>query len=1329
MPGHRAGENLKVRKFSNTYDAAGVDNSVIDTGLTSYMADRDNFFADDQEYDMGQGIKKKRSAVIEDIRNNIIARMKAENTGSQTNAAGMRNKHLNHRKELAAKIREIRNKNLLLEQDDLEERALKARSDRTEFNKVQADLTAYTGALGTKLQPPPGNPANPNPPGAAVPADGGAAGGAVPNPPVDAGGAAGGAVPNPPVDAGGGAGGAAGGAGDGGGAGGAAVNPPVGAAPGAAAVPAPVPAAVPAPDNDSATDDNALKSAMAMQRNYFFRLQSEVRDHGTGHGRAYSFFHNRLGKKAANSVTKSLHKKQRDNLITEAKDNAKAWNDERAKYRTETFRKHYDTYDQLAMTYYQLTRSMEIIDQQTNLAQTGTGRDLDAQNIQARKDIREYVGEYDLNAVNTFIDGFNVDMETLQDPVRADQGGNTHPGYRKVTFDSLPIVDYKAIQDTESGGAAPGVEHEKTHKRMVFLSTDNKRFKLDATFQGYLSKQRQTMLDRNTTTLEADKKDREGAEGRYLISEKNVDLMDIRRHKSKRHVRGIYLNGQFIADDAAFKEKDIAFFRQRSLKDQEKINKLRSAIRSSPFFQHVNSRTIQYYAGYAINKQYDLKTLGASFNEAKQYRDENNSSPFEVAGAAGAAPQQKSDQDIFQEIHDNVGTSPIYKIPKDKLGKVVAAYIDHCVNNDPNNRMSDVNCMQDPVVQYILQDKELVQSTCLGLLSDDNKAALWAIAREIVINGEKSRHVKLKLALLPRKGELMRVGLIDELVNHDQFFQGFNKWKTKTMTGDLFNPSEIDMIKEESANRRGAGAWFARNAINLNLVNKIIEVGGMVETAKGASDRVDQNNEKDKYFDKERKKIVDKDYKGKDYKDLSKDEKDKVDDQVKEIYEESNLKKKVDLYDDEKKYKSSLRSLASTVSSSANILGIIGGASYLFVLLEDTFTDENDNPRKKEEYEFDKKNARTAIKAVNSISTGWEGVKALYQLIADIYKAAQKVHKYRHPTQAEKDEDEKTPKVYRANFLAVFDEIMKIANDALKVVSSIQSLGDSWSEAGSNNATNFKILGGIVTTLKGILIFAENVKKTAVGDRQRERMNKADEDIETAITFAGNTRAAAAAAAAGNPPPALSPQDQEKMEMGEAAENDSQVQFFLMLSRDKAKLDTYKGSVGMATGILTAAKGLSDIFNKEPISGAVLALAPKVSEFIGWFGGTIMDRQEYYRVLDNTLGVPGLSGTPEFDTVLKEETGIISSDYLVDVSRIFMAIDTHVMINKPQRSAGETALLKKTLGTVYSNLDDQKVEMGKIDIADLIKLSGFDEGSDWRQVLRSSVKEYTIRKK
>ncbi len=1320
MPGHRAGQDFKVRKFTNTYDAGGVDDSVIDTGLTSYIADRDNFFDDDQEYDMGQGTKKKRSAVIEDIRNNIIARMKAENTGSQTNAAGMRNKHLNHRKELAAKIREIRNKNLLLEQDDLEERALKARSDRTEFNKVQADLTAYTGVLGTKLQPPPGNPANPNPPGAAVPADGGAAGGAGANPPVDAGGAAGGGAGG--AGDGGGAGGAAGGAGDGGGAGGAAVNPPVGAAPGAAVVPAPAPA----PDNDSAADDNALKSAMAMQRNYFFRLQSEVRDHGTGHGRAYSFFHNRLGKKAANSINKSQHKRQRDNLITEAKDNAKAWNDERAKYRTETFRKHYDTYDQLAMTYYQLTRSKETIDQQTHLAQTGTGRDLDAQNIQAKKDIREYVGEYDLNAVNTFIDGFNVNMETLQDPVRADQGGNTHPGYRKVTFDSLPIVDHKAIQDTESGGAAPGVEHEKTHKRMVFLSTDNKRFKLDATFQGYLSKQRQTMLDRNTTTLEADKKDKEGAEGRYLISEKNVDLMDIRKHQSKRHVRGIYLNGQFIADDAAFKEKDIAFFRQRSLKDQEKINKLRSAIRSSPFFQHVNSRTIQYYAGYAINKQYELKTLGASFDEAKQYHDQSGSSPFEVAGAAGAAPQQKSDQQIFQELRANVGTSPIYKIPKDKLGKVVAAYINHCVN-DQNNPMSTANYRQDPVVQYILYDKELVQSTCLGLLSDDNKAALWAIAREIVINGETSRHVKLKLAHLPRTGELMRVGLIDELVKNNQFIHGFDKWKTKTMTGDLLNTSGFEMLKEESANRRGVGAWFARNILNLNLVNKAVEVGGMIEKAKGASDKLDQQKQREDFDSKARKEILKKDYEGKEYDKLSDADKKKVDDEVDQRYGKSELKEELDLYKNENEYHSSLRSLASTVSSSANFLGVIGGASYFFVMLEDTFTDENGKTREKGKNEFDKKNALFAINTVNSISTGWEGAKALYQLVADVIKAIQRCHKYLNPTQAEKDEDEKTPKVYAANFLAVFDEVIKISNDILKVVSSIQSLGTTWSEAGSDNATNFKFLGGLLTTVKGILIFAENVKKTAVGDRQRKRMNKADEDIETAITFAGNTRAAAAAAAAGNPPPALSPQDQEKMEMGEAAENDSQVQFFLMLSRDKAKLDTYKGSVGMATGLLTTAKGLSDLVNNpEPISAAVLTLAPKVSEFIGWLGGAIMDKQEYYRVLDNTLGVPGLSGTPEFDTVLKEETGIISSDYLVDVSRIFTAIDTHVLACKPQRSPGETALLKKALGTVYSNLDDQKVEMGKIDIADLIKLSGFDEGSDWRQVLRSSVKEYTF---
>jgi hypothetical protein len=140
------------------------------------------------------------------------------------------------------------------------------------------------------------------------------------------------------------------------------------------------------------------------------------------------------------------------------------------------------------------------------------------------------------------------------------------------------------------------------------------------------------------------------------------------------------------------------------------------------------------------------------------------------------------------------------------------------------------------------------------------------------------------------------------------------------------------------------------------------------------------------------------------------------------------------------------------------------------------------------------------------------------------------------------------------------------------------------------------------------------------------------------------------------------------------------------------------------------------------IATAGLNLAAKTTQFIGWVVGKLKyDRSNFNDNIAAMLGDKEYAKYPYFDRVLKRETGIVSSSYLVDLARIFTSIDTHVLLNKdtPDKSSGEMELAKKVAGTLYGNVTDDNIR--HIDFRKLLAYSGFDGDSDWRSVLRNSI--------
>ena len=349
--------------------------------------------------------------------------------------------------------------------------------------------------------------------------------------------------------------------------------------------------------------------------------------------------------------------KKRQTLI----DNATKWNTALEKYRNDVYKVHYQNYDALALTWFELTRQFER-DPNTlpppvaapavpnpagpnpgpaggppaggvpaggppagglpaggvpaggvpaggvpaggpppgGLA-AGPNPQIDNRALNdaaAEKDISEYTGQFDLNAL------------TAADETQLSSYDKTN----------LPIRSRKAPGANSANTEANFI---KRHKRILMLGQADQagiktRFKLDSRFIGQKAKRQfdPQSLDlpvpvvnpapdyfdlkyAESMNLEADEKD---VYGRYLFSEKTANIEETEVSKTGEKVHGFYLNGEFVTDEHAAPGEDVADKKGMSYSSRpnwdklEKAEKLRVAIRQSPFFKHVNSRTIQCYA-------------------------------------------------------------------------------------------------------------------------------------------------------------------------------------------------------------------------------------------------------------------------------------------------------------------------------------------------------------------------------------------------------------------------------------------------------------------------------------------------------------------------------------------------------------------------------------------------------------------------------------------------------------------------------------------------------------------------------------------------------------
>ena len=272
----------------------------------------------------------------------------------------------------------------------------------------------------------------------------------------------------------------------------------------------------------------------------------------------------------------------------------------------------------------------------------------------------------------------------------------------------------------------------------------------------------------------------------------------------------------------------------------------------------------------------------------------------------------------------------------------------------------------------------------------------------------------------------------------------------------------------------------------------------------------------------------------------------------------------------------------------------------------------------------------------------------------------------------------------------------------------------------------FGVVKNVVAIVKGII---DSIKTSM----EVSRIKSTESDIETAMTqYAARKNTVLQNGQAQN----VTEDDMEntQQKIGLAASNNSQGQYFLSLAKSRARRarkmaisSIITNSIDATGNFLGAASALS-WFN--PIA-LPFKIATKVSAFIGWAVGKIHDSGHFSENVAKALGNSKFASYSGFNSALKRETGINNKHYLVDLARIFMAIDTHHLIRKPGKTDGETALAINLMQPYLSlagagderfqggNLTRNKALLQRVPLPKILAAVGAP--SNWRAVLRSSI--------
>ncbi|MBQ9505385.1 MAG: hypothetical protein IJU93_10310 [Lachnospiraceae bacterium] len=1001
------------------------------------------------------------------------------------------------------------------------------------------------------------------------------------------------------------------------------------------------------------------------------------------------------------SNRKKNDKKQNEytKLVAAIKSEAAQWADVRNQYAENVYRQHYEKYDNMAKTWYEITQEYAL---------DGSSEEEDhdkmlerAIPLDAVKNIAEYTGVFDIDALNGI-------MGRIE--------GNPYMNVKEI-----PITESKKTRagaDEQGGNEADLSTHRKYHRKIVMYSQAGEnglktRMKFRYDFKGNRSKRQFTedeptalstvqnadedyfkQMYASDANLESDETD---INGNKLHSEKSMEMLSARGRWFKK-LHGFYLNGEYFSDEEQKEGKkllgknDVKSIGRVNWKKQDKAEKLRVAIRQSAFFQHVNAATIQYYASYdggddTASVRYNLEKLWE--DKAKDDEDLNRVELMDKLTEDPSIITEEVDQELWAGVAydyirnklnpDKAAAKEAIKKAAEKKEKGEEGEEEE---EEDDGFFPEGAPLTDKLIEKIKGEKEVMVSLCSILLADDDPR-MWNLARKIVEDGGEeivAKRTISKMSFLPKEGEMMRRGLLDELMNHQD------------------DPSE-DVEMEELQNKRGAGAWFKRNLMNGKIVKEAMDfltlgfspeelvtiaLGGLAgEGGEGEEEGGEAEGGEE----------------GGESADANTDE------QCKESFEKTQSEG------------SFLESLLGGGEGEEGKEGGEGGEA----------SGEEKEEKEGEEGELKESDITYMFaKIKDTVKKIWGGIKGFY-------------NKYLKKKTGEEEQIEEQRKREQLQ-----DKDLTTLRSVLRFLDSLLAFGDNMRKKITKmDGVEGTFLGTIqqytsplqwvFETGRNLIGIVNDICEIIVTTKRINRIDAADSMIETAITEFNQSKGESIENGADSGAPkdrATIMQEAEKKrirDMGEAAEQNSQAQYFMALTKASARKNRSQAGWDIGVRALNIAKGTTKQLALKGEMGSFFAtiglhLASKTTQFIGWVVGKLKyDRSNFNDNIAAMLGDKEYAKTPYFDRVLKRETGIVSKNYLVDLARIFTSIDTHVLLNKdtPDKSNGEKELAKQVVGTLYGNATDENVR--NVEFRKLLAYSGFSADSDWRTLLRNSI--------
>ena len=301
---------------------------------------------------------------------------------------------------------------------------------------------------------------------------------------------------------------------------------------------------------------------------------------------------------------------ERDKAISKVNEKAAKWKKHREEYSERTFKKHYEKYDQIARRYRILTRNNDAPDADFNAAEHA-------------KHIMEYQGIFDeeglqeiLNNVQTnpYMGFAKLKFRSKKDGKAAvDSPDTLLKEHSKIVMLSDEVDEnglqtrYKMFYENAEGDTSRGVEKAYSSKRQ--FSQHNPTALSQNIFEkgAELTSVQGEAANADEINFKFRDDARAISTGDYIFSKDSVEVVKVRKKGFGHQQRyfGIFLNGEFIPQDATHikNRKQISRIGNKfSLKQQAEIEELNYAILKSDFFDHVNSKSIEYYMGYGAQR-------------------------------------------------------------------------------------------------------------------------------------------------------------------------------------------------------------------------------------------------------------------------------------------------------------------------------------------------------------------------------------------------------------------------------------------------------------------------------------------------------------------------------------------------------------------------------------------------------------------------------------------------------------------------------------------------------------------------------------------------------